>query len=193
MKVALKQINGVWDLGWVLDKHTLKSTYLGDDQFGHPQFDTIRTEVGEAAFQLKYRRDWSQCRLLAQTLADQIYPKLDSVSFVVPMPASKSRARQPVTELALEFGKLVGLPVFCNMLLKAPNSKSLKDLNSREERIQAIQGRLSLNDEIKNDGKWNMLLIDDLFDTGASMEAASRALRTYQKVNKIYVAALTWK
>jgi hypothetical protein len=37
------------------------------------------------------------------------------------------------------------------------------------------------------------LLLDDLFDTGASMEAASAKLKTYSKINNVYAVALTWK
>lgn len=41
----------------------------------------------------------------------------------------------------------------------------------------------------KNDA----LVLDDLFDSGASMKAACSVLRTYAKIDKIFVAALTWK
>ncbi|WP_454743956.1 hypothetical protein [Cupriavidus necator] len=53
MKTNLKQIFGNWDLGYALDKHTLRSTYIGDNEYGHPQFNTERSEPGEALFQLK--------------------------------------------------------------------------------------------------------------------------------------------
>jgi hypoxanthine phosphoribosyltransferase len=49
------------------------------------------------------------------------------------------------------------------------------------------------NGEITTDGRWNVLVVDDLFDSGASMDAACAVLRKYPKVGKIYVAALTWK
>lgn len=39
----------------------------------------------------------------------------------------------------------------------------------------------------------NLLLIDDLFDTGASMEAACAILRGIEAIGSIYVAALTCK
>ena len=98
MKVSLKEIRGPWDQGWALDKHIIKSTYLGEDAYGHARFDTVRTEVGEATYQLKYQHDWNQVGPLAQALADNIFPKLDRVGFIVPMPASTSRPRQPVIE-----------------------------------------------------------------------------------------------
>jgi len=193
LKVSLRQIRGPWDEGWVLDKHSASSVYLGDDQYGHPQFNTTRTEVGEATFQLKYRNDWTQAQPLATAIAQNICPKLSQVGFIVPMPASSQRVRQPVTEVANALGIIMKVPVFSNVLMKAKNGKSLKDLNTKDEKIEAIGDSFSVNDEISNDGQWNVLIVDDLFHTGASMETACNVLRTYRKVGKIYVAALTWR
>ncbi|WOB05888.1 ComF family protein [Piscinibacter gummiphilus] len=193
MEVTLREIHGPWDAGWVLDKHMIKSTFLGHDAFGNPQFENLRTEAGEATYQLKYRSDWSQAKPLAQAVADNICPKLQSIGFIVPMPASRSRSRQPVTEVAKELGGLLNAPMFDGILLKAPNGKSLKDLATKAEKVEAIGKSLSVKDQITNDGSWNVLLIDDLYDSGASMEAACKVLRGYPKVRKIYVAALTWK
>lgn len=78
-------------------------------------------------------------------------------------------------------------------MLKAANGTSLKNLNTKKEKVEAIGNSFSVNDAITNNGKWNVLVVDDLFHTGASMEAACNVLRTYSKVRNIYVAALTWK
>ncbi|MDK9723296.1 MAG: ComF family protein [Sterolibacteriaceae bacterium MAG5] len=193
MKVSLREIVGPWDEGWVLDKHSVGSVCIGHNEYGHPVFETTRTEVGEATFQLKYRGDWAQARQLAQAISDHIYPKLANVGFIVPMPASTQRPRQPVTEVANELGKLVKLPVFDKLLLKTANGKSLKNLNTKDEKIEAIGDSFNVNDAITNDGQWNVLVVDDLFHTGASMEAACKVLRAYPKVRKIYVVALTWR
>lgn len=193
MKVSLREIQGPWDEGWVLDKHSLGSVCTGHNEYGHPVFETTRTEVGEATFQLKYRSDWEQAKLLAQAIADNIYPKLAQVGFIVPMPASKQRPRQPVTEVANELGSLVEVPVLDSVLMKAPNGKSLKDLSTKDEKIEAIGDSFSVNNGISNNGCWNALVVDDLFHTGATMETACTVLRTYPKVSKIYVVALTWR
>lgn len=177
----------------MLDKHSVKSEHIGDDEWGHARFNTTRTEVGESTFQLKYRRDWTQVKPLAQAIKDHIYPKLTKVGFIVPMPASMQRDHQPITKVAHELGKLVALPVFTNLLLKTASSKPLKDLHTKAEKIKAIGNSFSVNDAITNNGKWNVLVVDDLFHTGASMEAACNVLHTYPKIGKIYVAALTWR
>lgn len=193
MKAVLRQIEGPWDEGWVLDKHTLGSKYLGDNEFGHPVFETTRTEVGEAIYHLKYKSDWSQVQPLAQALAGYIFPKLVDVGFILPIPASATRSRQPVVELAEALGKIVGKPVFTDTLRKASTGKSLKDLNTKEEKVEAIGDSITVNNQITNEGAWNVLVVDDLYHTGASMEAACKVLRAYPKVKKIYVAALTWR
>lgn len=193
MKVSLRQIQGLWDDGWVLDKHTLHSQYMGDDAYGHPRFETTRTEVGEATYQLKYQHDWNQVQPLAQAIADHIFPKLANVGFILPMPASTVRPRQPVAGVASALGNIVNKPVFLDTLRKASNGKSLKDLNTKEEKMAAIGDSITVNNEITNEGTWNVLVVDDLYHTGASMEAACKVLRAYSKVKKIYVAALTWR
>ncbi len=192
MKVNVKEIGGNWSKGFALDKHILRSEFLGYNSSGYPEFNNTRSEAGEALFQLKYRDDQDQAQILAAQIVESIYPLLDTVGFIVPMPASKDRAWQPVTQIALEVGKLTALPVFQKILTKKPTGQSLKDLGSRDERVKALEGKIQLGDEISGNGKWNVLLVDDRYDTGASVEAACAVLKTYSKVNNIYVATVTW-
>lgn len=193
MQVSLKQITGFWADGWALDKHSIGSVCVGHYDNGAPRFETTRTEVGEAVFQLKYRSRWSEVEPLAKAVFDHVGPKLPSIGLIVPMPASNVRARQPVTEVAREVGRLANIPVFENLLLKASNGQSLKDLNTREEKLEAIGNSISVRDVIAGEDSWNVLLIDDLYHSGASMHAACVALTGYRKIDNIYVAALTWR
>jgi predicted amidophosphoribosyltransferase len=158
--VKLREIVGNWDRGFVLHKHVLSSVYVGDGPNGRPQFDTTRSEPGEALFQLKYRQDFTKAPLLAVQLHASVAPLLEQVSFIVPMPASTARPRQPVHEIARELGRLMNIPVFENILVKnaAPEgSPQLKNLNSKEEKLAALAGRFSLNEAITNQGRWNAL------------------------------------
>ncbi|VBQ36400.1 ComF family protein [Burkholderia pseudomallei] len=192
MEVRLREIYGNWDKGYALDKHTVSSTPIGTNEWGHTIWDTKRTDAGEALYQLKYKHDWGQIQPLAAQIAASIYPLLSDVGFIVPMPASKARDRQPVYEIAVELGKIVGKPVFNNILHKAPTGQALKDIGSKADRAKALEGKIVLNEAITNDGRWNVLLVDDRYDTGASLEAACAVLRTYAKVGNVYVATATW-
>lgn len=196
MQVEVRKLEGSWDLGYALHKHTLSSIYIGDDEYGHARFDNTRSEPGEALYQLKYRSDWNQITPLAAQIQASLLPLFGPVGLIIPMPASTSRTRQPVDELARELGRLTGIPVFDNIVVRSPfasGAPSLKDLHGREEKDAALEGRFSINPCIVNAGHWNGLVLDDLFDTGASMDAVCKALRTYSKINHIYAAAITWK
>lgn len=196
VKVLVKKLDGSWDAGFALHKHTLSSVYLGDNEFGHPQFDTTRSEPGEALFQLKYRGDWDQVGPLAAELQQTLLPRFGKIGLIIPMPASTVRARQPVEEIANELGRLTKIPVFNDIIVKAPapqGAPQLKNLHTREEKDAALEGRFSINPSITNEGCWNALLLDDLFDTGATMDAVCRTLRTYKKIDRVYAASITWK
>ncbi|SCX35868.1 ComF family protein [Agrobacterium rosae] len=196
MQVQVKKIDGSWDLGYVLHKHTLSSVYLGDDEYGHARFDNTRSEPGEAIYQLKYKSDWSQVGPLAAQIQISLLPLFEKIGLIIPMPASTVRARQPVDEIATELGRLTNTPVFTSIIVKTPapaGSPQLKNLNTRAEKDAALEGRFSINPAITNDGHWNALVLDDLFHTGATMDAVCKTLRTYNKINKIYAAAITWR
>jgi predicted amidophosphoribosyltransferase len=164
---------------------------LGHNQFGRAEFDTKRTEIGEAVFQLKYRNDTSKIDPLAETMVQNLKSAFQSAPLVIPMPPSKSRGTQPAVELARKVAEKMELPFFENILMKKGTTPQMKDIGSKEERINALMGCFYINDGIQNNGCWDVLVIDDLYSSGASLSAAAQVLRTYQKVRKIFVAAFT--
>ncbi|QJR79974.1 ComF family protein [Alteromonas pelagimontana] len=192
MDVNIKQIDGIWTLGYSLDKHTLSSTPTGYNEYGHMQFDTIRPEAGEALYQLKYRSDYSQVGAIASQLSASFGQAFSSASLVIPMPASKVRSRQPVTEIATEYARLRGIPCREDLLVKTGTTAPMKDIESRDEKISALIGAFTVYDVLP-DGKYDVLIIDDLFDTGSSLEAATTALKNYPKIGNVYVATVTRK
>ncbi len=191
MKLNVQEIEGNWKQGFVLDKHIDHSEFLGTDQLGHDQFDTVRTEVGEAIFQLKYRNDLSQIDVLSSTFVENLGGFFKNVGLVIPMPPSKNRTVQPLTLLAEAVAKKLDKPFFEKILVKNVATPLMKDLVTKEDKENALKGALSINDEITNDGKWDVLIIDDLYSSGASLGVATDILKTYNKVNNIYVGAFS--
>jgi predicted amidophosphoribosyltransferase len=191
MNVKIMKISGDWSDGLVLDWHVAHSEFLGHNQFGHPEYNTVRTEIGEALYQLKYRSDLTQIDTLAKTMADAIKLNFPPVAFIVPMPPSKQRTVQPLLLLAKKVAEILGIPIFDNILLKIGTTPQMKDIGTREEKIQALMGCFQINDTITNDGKWDILIIDDLYSSGASLSAATMSISTYGKVNNVYVVAFS--
>lgn len=118
MEVNIQRICGNWDLGYSLDKHVLQSIYLGENQWGHAEFDTTRSEVGEALFLLKYRSDFTQILVIADQMTESLSQYFSTACLVIPMPASKQRARQPVREIALKIAENMKIPCLENLLIK---------------------------------------------------------------------------
>jgi len=192
MEVNIKEITGVWKLGYSLDKHTIRSTPIGYNEFGHMQFDTERPEAGEALFQLKYRSDFSQVPLIAQQMKASFSDAFLSVGLVIPMPPSKVRPRQPVVEIAKDFANLMGIPCYENLLVKKSDTPPMKDIANREDKVTTLMGAFTAYDVLDN-GLYDVLIIDDLFDTGSSLEAATNVLRGYNKIQNVFVATVTRK
>lgn len=192
MDVNIKRIDGVWTLGYSLDKHTTSSTPIGYNEFGHMQFDTVRPEAGEALFQLKYRSDFSQVSLIAQQMNKSLGKFFSSCNLIIPMPASRARSRQPVTEIAKELALLMGIPCYENLLVKTGSTPAIKDIPTREEKVSALMGAFTVNDLLPS-GLYDVLIVDDLFDSGSSLEAATNMLKGYSKIQNVYVATVTRK
>ena len=62
------EIRGSGDVGYVLDKHTISSTMIGYNEFGHPEFDTQRSPLGELVYHLTYRGDKSALPLIVEAI-----------------------------------------------------------------------------------------------------------------------------
>jgi len=192
MNINIKRIDGVWTLGYSLDKHTISSTPIGYNEYGHMQFETIRPEAGEALFQLKYRSDFSQVSLIAQQMNKSLSKLFSSCGLVIPMPASKTRTRQPVTEIARELALLMGIPCYEDLLVKTNATPAMKDTGTREDKVSALMGVFTVYDVLPS-GLYDVLIVDDLFDSGSSLEAATNVLKGYNKIRNVYVATVTRK
>lgn len=192
MEVDIKQLHGDWNLGFSLDKHTISSTPIGPNQWGRMQFDTIRPEAGEALFQLKYRSDFTQVLPIAAQMSQSFSAYFASASLIIPMPPSKQRTKQPVTEIAKELSRIMNIPCYEELLLKTTATPPMKDIATREEKVQTLTDAFIINDQLGN-GIYDILIVDDLYDTGSSLEAATTVLRQYAKIGNIYVATVTRK
>ena len=192
MKVSVKPLSGTWDLGYSLDKHMLSSVYTGDNQWGHPTFDNTRTDIGEALYQLKYCSDFNQVSVISSQLYESLSNYFSTARLIIPMPPSKSRAKQPVIEIARQLSIHMGIPCYENLLVKTTDTPQMKDIASRKEKVDTLINAFTVND-LLGEGLYDVLIVDDLFDTGSSLEAATAVLRNYKKIRYIYVSTVTRK
>lgn len=178
-----------WDNGISLDKHTISSTPIGRNEAGYMQFDTVRTPIGEALFKLKYRDDFSQVDFLARSVASALEGR--RFDMLIPMPASKQRSRQPVHAVAQQVAQLLGCACNEQLLAKVWSTGMMKDVDGYAARAEALAGCFRVADTLTQSS--DVLVLDDLFDTGATLEAACTALRECASIRSISVVALTRK
>src|SRR5271169_783531 len=108
IEIHPKEIKGSWDEGYVLDVHTISSTMIGYNEFGHPEFDTVRSDLGELVYRLKYKAEKSVIPSIVEATAGFVNIWKIHPDAVVPVPPSKQRAFQPVLEIASELAKTLG-------------------------------------------------------------------------------------
>ena len=68
----------------------------------------------------------------------------------------------------------------------------MKDIVNREKKVETLMNAFIINDQL-GEGLYDALIVDDLYDTGSSLEAATKTLRQYRKIKNIYVATVTRK
>jgi competence protein ComFC len=188
MDINPKEIAGTWHAGYVLDKHTISSTMIGYNEFGHPEFDTQRSPLGELVYKLKYKGDKAVLPTIVETAAAFITSWGIKPDVIVPLPPSKQRAFQPIIEIATQLGATLDIPVDTGTLKKTAATSQMKDIGNYADRVKALEAVFVVGEEFR--GK-TVLLIDDLFQSGATMNVVARIIREQGEAKAIYALALT--
>ncbi len=182
------RIPGSWKEGYVLDYHTKSSEFLGYDEYGHPRFDTVRTEIGELLYRLKYRGRKDALAALVTASAGFIRKWAPRVDAVVPVPPSKTRASQPVLQLATQLAQVLKLPLR-DVVQKNQNLKQLKDVFDYHERTKLLEHAYDVAGTAVR-GK-SVLLVDDLYRSGATLDKVTDILYEKGRASAVYAFAPT--
>lgn len=190
MDTNAMRIVGRWREGFVLDYHVLSSLYVGDDEFGHPRYDTSRSELGELLYRLKYQADASAVNDLARSAGDFVRRWGIRFDAIVPVPPSRAdRAHQPVVLLARALGECLGLPCVERAVTKTKDTPQLKDVFDYNERLSLLAGAFDVS--VADVRGRTILLLDDLYRSGATMNAVASALYDQGDAAEVYALAMT--
>jgi len=135
--------------------------------------------IREAVHQLKYRNLRALSAKLAGYLRDFLADYPLNVDLIVPVPLHPKRLRErgynQTALLARDLGKLTGLPVAGNSLIRRQHTLPQAKTVSVTERRKNVAGIFHCAD-VKINNK-QVLLIDDVSTSGATMDACARALK----------------
>jgi len=171
-----------WREGFAPDYQTTSSTYIGDDEYGHPMFDTKRTELGELLYRFKYKSDKSAVEELAEAAANFARSWNPGAELILGVPPSRSsRPLQPIFVLAEALSERLGIAVKLDCDVRVNDLPELKNVYDYDARIRLLQGAHRVEQAIVEAKK--VLLFDDLYRSGATMNAITNGL--YEWVRRL--------
>ena len=176
-----RPLAGPWQAGWALGFH---SRFAGADW--------SRSEVGDLAYRLKYQSDRSALSpLVEQALAlCAEHPELADVEAIVPVPPSTPRPFDPVSVLAEELGQRLSRPVR-PVLVKTRRTAPQKEMRTLAQKRANVAGAFAVPGARQSEIRGQRLLVlDDLYDSGATLEEVCRVLRQAGAA-RLYVLTLT--
>jgi len=135
--------------------------------------------IRKAVYALKYNNIRALAPLLAHLLYEYITETPLTGEVLIPVPLHSKRIKERGYNqsglLALELGKLTGLPVNESYLLRKISTTSQTKTKNVHERRRNVENAFACSsDELKDK---QVLLIDDVTTSGATFDACSRALK----------------
>ncbi len=172
-----RPLKGNWHTGFALDFH---SSYTGADW--------NRSGIGDLVYRLKYESDASVLPgLIERTRAlFAAHPEMSQFDIIVPVPSSAQREFSPVHEFCKALSNTLGKPMQ-TCVVKTRQTQPQKEMHTLPQKRDNVAGAFALNSDIN--GK-RILLVDDLFDSGATLEEIARLL-TKHKAAHVNVLTLT--
>ena len=154
---------GSWTCGWSLSFH---SRFSGGNW--------MRSSVGDLTYRLKYEGDTSVLPLLVTQTVEliRLHPELIQVDFILPVPPSTVRPADPVQLFCQAFAEKIRIPMHPS-LAKTRQTQPQKVMKTFAQKRANVKGAFTLRDDVK--GK-RLLLVDDLFDSGSTLEEITRLL-----------------
>ena len=193
-------VSGSWKKGLVLDKHIISSECIGHDAQGKPKFNTIRTELGDIVYEIKYHRSYGSTYL---KVYNEFFPKFNAltsnhvkqfiiennINLILGAPFSSKRTIQPVDLFCDFISNMTGIPYIKNAISKK-TTKPSKDMDLFEKKNLYNQIEIDKSILKKLDGL-NILIIDDLYQTGTTLEACTKYLQQNLNYANVYVLGMT--
>lgn len=141
-------------------------------------------------YRLKFKYDLVYLKYFGEEILNRYGSIIKSVDYIIPVPLSKERLKQRGFNQSLELAKYISKKLKVNYLrndlVKVKNTPNQTDLkkNDRKNNLRGVfQFRSNQNLENKK-----VLLIDDVFTTGSTLNECSKVLK---KEGVKYVFGLT--
>jgi competence protein ComFC len=134
----IKLNNENWIKGYSFSIHTISSTYVGEDTYGNPQFDTQRSDMGECVYQLKYKNNPAAVDKIIDllSLSSECCSFINNVDIIITIPPTKkTRQYQPVFLIADKIAERFNKKVEKEFLSSQPHEEIKGIATDQKEKI----------------------------------------------------------
>jgi len=171
VEIDPRPVAGPWSAGYTLAWHTVSSTFLGYDG-DRKVFDNTYTPLGELVFQFKYRGGPHSS--IVDTAAHFVNSRwLGVIDAVTYPPFSIRRASQPTRTIAAEIAARLGVRLLDSAVTKPTPTPPIKNV-SKDQRPEML--RIAIQPGPDSVQGVRLLLVDDLWQTGATMIRVAEVL-----------------
>ncbi len=160
-----RPLKGIWKEGWALGFHSR----MGGKNWS-------RSEVGDLVYRLKYLGDQTTLTPLLEKTYELIinHPDLLEVDVLFPVPSTTIRSFDPVSSYCQALGEKFNKPVEI-AIKKTRTARPQKEMKTLAQKRANVAKAFQLQTSVLNR---RVLVVDDLFDSGATLSEITRLLLT---------------
>lgn len=186
MSVTPICIKGLWTEGYVFDIYVTSSEFCYYDVFGNPHFDNKYSSIGKLLHDMKYRGHNDNGDAIANICSDFLnyWLKDLNIDIILPVPPTQKRNIQPMFLIAEALSSSLNIPCCTDVLEKISEVPA----KSMVKESKNLSGTIIQTKPAKR--KCNVLLVDDVYDTGSTANECTSVLRSDPLINNIYYFAL---
>ncbi|MCR4716169.1 MAG: ComF family protein [Lachnospiraceae bacterium] len=148
-------------------------------------------DIKDSLMKFKYKNRQEYANFYAKVMTDKYADYFADVDALIPIPIHKSRLKErgynQAELIANELSRYCGVKVYNDILVRNEKTLAQKSLNDLE-RINNLKNAFQLGQNIVQLNK--VMLVDDIYTTGATIEACTRLLHSagYDNICSITVA-----
>ena len=121
----------------------------------------------------------------------KVFDFIKSYDIIIPVPIHKARMRERgynQSEIIAEtISKILNIELIDDIIVRKKETKALSSLNSKTERINMIKNAFAVNINYTSLNKINLLIIDDVFTTGSTLNELSKEIKKLECINRLGV------
>lgn len=149
--------------------------------------------VKQSIYRFKYHGRQEYAYYYGKELVKEYHQWIERcrIEALVPIPISKRRLRQrgfnQAERVAREVSRRTGIPVYKNLLIRVRDTKAQKELNDRERKNNLKRAFKTETNKVQLN---HILLIDDIYTTGSTMNEAACELKR-SGIGEIYCLSMS--